>query len=474
VDADGGDSHALRGSCFADDPIRHNQITVNSASFTAFSQTFTRASDGNEQLLIAYKDTSNNAFDLDVRNVRIHPGAADLGADVGAGHMMYGLTDDDTSNPSFSGGVVKERGGLALLSEPTAITDWSAWFAFKQENENIGSTIVPYVVSSVDFQKIAFGPQDNNLSVRATGGEVKSDFANIKNRGWCVCLARVQNGRQELLVNGILVASGTRTVTAHTTPALAQMRIHEFSIDSTLMSGATTLGQFQKGGFVTRYMTDDEVTATTVRARTDLAAAGFTLGTWDTGLIALGDSITIDSTTVGTGGTGSYAWRALTTDTTLTGVVVAQASVGVEGAITQATLALPSIRAAAAAGNPVIVSALIGVNDSLVSTDPAAWYDRWCDLADLIRGAGGKFLAMTISPKNDNAHNTGAATIDTLMLGDPTKYDAIVNLRDLPMGQFSAPFGTTYYTDGVHYKGAAYDELTPEFEDKISDIRATL
>ena len=111
---------------------------------------------------------------------------------------------------------------------------------------------------------------------------------------------------------------------------------------------------------------------------------------------------------------------------------------------------LAQVGSNAAYGVNPIVSLLIGAN-GLPTLGQLQTY--WSS----IRGAGGKIIACTVTPRNDSTFNTNRDALNAQIRAATSSYDALCDFAaDGTIGTDAAGSNTTYYPDGTHPSGACY------------------
>lgn len=429
------------------------------------SHTFTVAVTGTVTLALAYRNTTGDAYDINFRNVRLHAGSSDLGADVHAAHMMLGLSDADSNNPTFSDKTYRQA-GLALLPATASISAFTIVASVNQAGATGGSPAG--ILGGDSYLGLQFGSKNNTLHARITSGTMDSQYGRLRNNGWLVVAVRVQNGLQELFVNGALVYRGVASFSAYSLNALYTGYLGTV--------GGSTFPTGDKLHTIAMYdsaLSDDDLQNVISDLKTRLTRDGLTPATTAIkySYHAGGDSLTFDGSQVGASGTGSYARRWFTTNANAIGEVFAVNSTGISDLTTKVAQRAAMWERQISLGTTPIVSVLTGVNDTV---DVGTWLPQYYAAGAAIRATGAKAIALPVPPKGvaGSAHNLARAPVnDAMASGWSSYFDAFVDLRTNNAYLDAAPSGGVYYqVDQVHWNGAGYDEITPSIHSAIQAL----
>lgn len=429
-------------------------------SYQTFSKTFTVGTPGSIVLYLAYRNTTGDAYDINADNFRIHEGSSDLGADAGSKNLLFGV--NKYANATYFTGNEFRSKAAVILPDTKSLTEFTCLAAFNQAGAG-GGTVQP-MLGSDSYTEFSIGSQSDKLATRVGGQQYLPPYGIVRGLGWLIVTCRVKDGQVDQFVNRVLVRKDAPSFSGFDTDFFFHGQLGGTTVNSLLPSG-DEVGAIQ---LFDSFLSEDQLNYAIEQMEARQAADGNTIATISYSLTACGDSITQ------TGSPLSYARQIFSERDPLVGDLVAIPSTGIAETTAILEARAGEIAMQAENGSAPIFSILTGANDDDVTNDPSGYYADLVAAYDVIRNAGGKVLAITILPKADASFNTGRATVNTLLRGDDTVYDALADIDTTSTGDDAEAFLTTYYSDGIHPTAAGHTDIKGEVDDALDAIIAAL
>lgn len=418
----------------------------------SFSHTFVVGSLSNVTLNLLWRNTSGDAYDIRFRNVRLHSGGSDLGVDTPGSHLMFGDSPADTSNPTFSDDTFRQRALILPEGGTKEMENFTVLAAFNQDTDT-GGTMAMFFGTAYDVWSV--GTQNGRVRARTATGITHPIYGRCLDQGWVTVAWRVSTTEQDLFINSMLV---NKSIAAYSAITSAFFR-------HASPSGLSVGDKIQSMLVYDTALAEADLQFAIDELRSRMVAASFTPAEIPYYVHWVGNSLTDDA--------DSFARRIMTDRPTLIGDWTVVSGQLLSDQVDDIDARLPSYAMAAADGSVPIVSILHGVNDSKVSSDPTGYYADLIAVYADIRANGGKVMACTVPPTSNGGHNTGRATINTLLRNNPDQYDALADFDTTAAGQDDAP-GGPYYTDTIHWNSDGYDLITPVVEAALDEIIAQI
>lgn len=462
VKSNGG---ALDQFCFYDSNTSNRGSTLTATgSWARYSRTFTIASPASVATIgIGSKDGSTGCS-LQVSDLELYAGTADLGPEILSGHMMVGATAYDT-RPTFS------RGELNLSSVGYCLSQFSTAHSF---STSTGITIQGCVAqtathpsggySAILSKAQSFGQLTASTTVGTGIGQLLNGATfgqstqlpalwNTLNAGYHVFTLRHTGTVLEFWIDDCKVLMNTTSFSATTA----------FDYFTNITNTVTLSGGNRFAGSIAiwdRSLSDTEVRQAVAMQQDRCAKSSINAASITRFLCAEGDSISAHDNSI------TYPWQF--------GPNANPALFGIDLAVSGSTISNLNLRAAQVdamlppynkrAGRKFILSVLIGTNDlASYPGGTAAWLAALATYLDARRAAGWLVAIGTILPCTTTGFNAARNTANTtLRTWTGVHCDAIFDFAaDATMGPDSvAPDGgaynATYYSDGKHPTAAGH------------------
>lgn len=428
---------------------------LDSSPFTATADwqrfTFTGAlSAGTNALLFLRTIDGSTAADLDVRDAALYAGAADLGEPALAGHLYVGEYQYDT-RPAYSSGAIDLSAdgayGLIQFADDLALTECTVL------------TVASKVTNARTYSAALCKPNDQNtfhagldISKKAVAnfGSGSNSYADIAisaadgfnpNGAGFRFLAHRHDG-----TIATMFTNETRLLRKTGLSPSTPVSVSQFLVGA--YSSVTLTGGYSISSMVLydRALTDEEIAQAyeALSARAEQAGNAITVASRY--LVAVGDSLTVDSTTP------SYAHLFhANASPRCYGAVYAQSGGTLTNLISNAAV-VDGVLPASLGSNDYILSVLIGTNDLTASSDVPAFLADLAAYCDARRAAGWKVALGTLLPADRSNFNTRRNTANTtIRTWAGVHADVIIDFAaNTTIGEDGDELNTTYYSDGVH------------------------
>lgn len=226
----------------------------------------------------------------------------------------------------------------------------------------------------------------------------------------------------------------------------------------------TNLGAGFAGGALSIF--DQELTGDALRALdtqivAEATAAGLTVTEPSRGFYPMGDSITNGSISDDT--FYSYADGVLLNTAGLVGHNASWPGQALAQQEAVADRFIPHWQSAVAAGREVIVSLMIGRNDSsTLISDWSAYYNEVKAVGTKIKATGAKLIMCDILPSDLAGFNAARANFNAQLAADEGSwFDVHADFSGVVAGQDGTESNATYYSDGTHPTQAGHNNLYP-------------
>lgn len=443
-------------------------LTVPATGWTRISYTFTASAPGTYVLPVV-QDASNNALDLSIWGVQLELGPHPTTYVPQAYTMVNGSGPQRTASQCawVSAGIdCTVNSGASYMSavgwQPVDLTTVTIYAAVKWTTTPVLAGYTPILSdnyasphlflagaeSAVTFPRFRFG----NLMAYAYG-------TNLNDGNWHIVAGQFDGANINLFLDGAEVA--TYSVGASSPIQIYQLFLSNFN------NAAYWPGQI---GFASLYSVAHslaQVTSNTAAIRSVMSARGVTIPPLPKFLAFEGDSIS-DPTT-GVAASSKYYYVAQSAMTPF--------PQGGNDAVSGSSIATVSSRSATIdswfapiAGSKVLFL-LVGANDQGdgVSTFVAN-LKAYC-LARKAANPGMKIVLATLLPQVASGFNTFRSSVNSLIHGDNSYYDALADFAaDATMGCDACAANTTYFPDGEHPSVAGHAILGPIARAAIQSI----
>jgi lysophospholipase L1-like esterase len=434
-------------------------LTVPATGWTRISYTFTASGSGTYVLPIV-QDASNHALDLSIWGVQLELGPHPTTYVPQAYTMVNGAGPQRTASQCawVSAGIdCTANSGASYLSavgwQPVDLSTATIYAAVKWTTTPVLAGYAPILSdnyasphlflagaeSAVTFPRFRFG----NLMAYAYG-------TNLNDSNWHIVAGQFDGANINLFLDGANVA--TYNVGVSSPIQIYQLFLSNFN------NAAYWPGQI---GFAALYSVAHsvvQVTSNTAAIRSLMSARGVTIPALPKFLAFEGDSIT--DPTMGVAAASKYYYVAKSGMTPF--------PQGGNDAVSGSSIATISTRSAtidswfAPITGSKVLFLLVGANDQGEGASTfVASVKAYC-LARKAANPGMKIVLATLLPQVAAGFNTFRNSVNTLIHGDNSYYDALADFAaNATMGCDSCAANTTYFPDGEHPSVAGHAILGP-------------
>ena len=433
-----------------------NKAHTATASWQRFTHTATVGT-GLIDLLVCWTPDAVTTANIQICDVTLHAGAADLGAETLDGHLCLGK-HAFSGAPTFADGWLDCSSGGYGIVQFGATESLTAWTVMAVVSKTAAGSSYQGILSKMsDFQNFtAYTDQDLAPKVHLNGSERYQQAPGLyplRDDGPHI-IAHVYDGTTlEGWVDDVRLY---RQVVAGVTSSLADLWF------AAVNSPSFGSGCKFNSAVIAEVAWDSTELATAREALTDHATiSGISITPVDRVYCAEGDSITA------TTGPTSYAFRFGANDSPRV-----FGSVFAVGGSTLATMSarasvLDAVIPAAKGARKFILSVLIGANDLGAYSSEANYITALAAYCDARRAAGWLVVVCTLLPRDNGGdsatHNTRRVGVNTAInTWVSTHADAVADFAaDATMGPDAAASDVTYYSDGLHPTAAGQALLEP-------------
>ena len=422
------------------------------SSWQRFS--FTATVGAGAQTMFFARSVGGAGFSLEICDVALYAGAADLGEPGPVGHMYLGLNQYGTLPTYSSGSLDFSNGSLGTLQLPSTSLSSFTLLAVARRVANVNTYGSPLSNASAYNPFSPMFDQANTAKLYFGGIDIASGGLtgawSLYNRGWKIHGYRWDGTTASIFVNNSRVMHQTGY-----SPAAVTLK----DLVAGVFQQSSNPGDYQIAAMAlyTRALTEAEMAQGYAALKRRVASSGNNLTENDVYYRAEGDSITSDENSYCLKYGPNATINVLGARSAVAGGVIA----GIAARASTIIAGLPASKGS----RTYIVSILIGANDL---TGPATVNQFLADYAavcDTLRAAGIKVVVCTILPNTNSGFNTKRNSANTELRLWTTggsvvagvHADAICDFAaNATMGPDAAASNATYYPDGVHPSDAGH------------------
>lgn len=430
-----------------------HSVKAVTSSWTTVTHTFSHAG-GAISLVMAGYSTAN--YDIEVANVRVSEGAADLGLNATL-PLVFEESPSDPKAPALT--TAQWRANAMLMFQERRVFDACSFVA----QVNCGPTATNYnrvFQLSETYSDLTFFFHGTKLALNINGVTVQIRDIGMDGIGQTVIGLSVSPTRFAITRNGLPIHIEDRAFTPVTT-AYTSFPVRSF------MPSDWALGAV---GVWDEALTPADLGIASRDIMDQANAASLSIEDLDVAYYAMGDSIT-DGV-----GTDSYASQALAASGNGFGRNIAVPGDTLADMDAIADIWIPHWSAASAIGKTPIVSVMIGANDfTALMADPSSYYAAVMAVIAKIRATGCVVIMCDILPRAIGGFDTARGIFNGLLAANEgTDFDYHCDFSGTTTGTDGSEANPTYYPDGVHPSQIAQDELYPVFDAVLAAAIAAL